>query len=123
MKLQLWKVFFVVYSFVLSSLSCKLVSRRNVELSRDRDFFDYKGFDFRYSLCENTDDDVLEIASYFRRLETKQSLERQDLSLTAKLNVLRLYEFPLNNLLSDEIRPVSFRKGGLFDDWKRGFEE
>lgn len=123
MKLQLWKVFFVAYLFVLSSLSCKLVSRRNIELSRDQDFFDYKGFDFRYSLCENSDDEVLEIASYFRRLETKRSLERQDLSLSAKLDVLRLYEFPLKHLLSDEIRPVSLRNGGLFDDWKRGSEE
>ena len=123
MKLQLRKVFFVAYLLVSSSLSCKLVSKRNVEFSRNRDFFDYKGFDFRHSLCENSDDKVLEIASYFRRLETKHSLERQDLSLSAKLDVLRLYEFPLKNLLSDEIRPVSLYKGGLFDDWKRGSEE
>ena len=101
--------------------SYKIASKGNLDHSRQNESFKYHGFDFRHPLEEVDDDKKLEIVAYFRRLEIKELLESEDLSLNCKLDILRKYEFPLKNVLSDEICPMSIRKGGLFDDWKRTF--
>ena len=124
MKFYLLSIITFVYVVILPTTSTLFTAStvsKQIPLLKVSFIDTFKGVDSRHSL-EQTEEDILqklEIAYHFQRLATKERLEKKEISLEDKLEILRTYELPLCNSLSKEVSPISIHRGGLCDDWER----
>jgi hypothetical protein len=89
-------------------------------------FNDYEGVDQRYPFLNNTTisdpNEIKQIASNFYKLDLLNKLKSDKINSFDKLNLIKISNsFNCLNNLSDEIKPINIKSGGLFKDWDYEF--
>jgi len=120
---MIWKSLFL--SFLLNkkdtkkprtySIKCLLSENINIiNLDKPNRYSD-GGFDYRYNITENVDDELIyNISHFFYKQKILKTLQDNTVSINTKLE--HIYKYDSEN--NPSICGVNLEAGGLWNDWK-----